>query len=267
MFQEANSSTVGPFTATARLVRVNEKPHSLGEPSADTRPTVAEATGQVRRDEFVARRGAMPHRDRTSHLLYAYILCDPPSMRNKRANLVSCIAQASTKKTARQLAAAAVIELLLQSTPPEAFFCPIQGTSTGKLIFEADLALALGAAMGAADVTAVVTKLAMGCRTALRHLQAGSQAGIVMCTPAMALYRYALRVSSRRLLVDLTHSVPGLGRPHGVAQHVQPTDGDAARLAVPMIVPLGMSRVYGPAHHRSSARQHAVAVLAHHQSI
>lgn len=102
--------------------------------------------------------------------------------------------QASTKKTARQLAAAAVIELLLHSTPMEAFFCPIQGTSTSKLVFDADLASALGGSAVAADVSAVVAKLAVSCKTALRQLQAGSQAGVVMCTPAMALYRYGLKV-------------------------------------------------------------------------
>ncbi len=46
-FQEANSSTVGPFTATARLVRVNEDPHASGSSSVESRPIVAEATGQV----------------------------------------------------------------------------------------------------------------------------------------------------------------------------------------------------------------------------
>ncbi len=111
--------------------------------------------------------------------------------------------QATTKKVARQIAAAAILESLLESTPLEAFFASMHSSSTGsgagKGRLEHDLAVGLYGPDTAAGSAELLQALAQYPKCQ-QMLLSGAAAGAALCTPAMTLFRYAQRVSSRRRL-------------------------------------------------------------------
>jgi hypothetical protein len=109
--------------------------------------------------------------------------------------------QASTKKLARQLAAAAILESLLESLPLEAFLSPTFDTGDGTSSREeastsaaVKLAVLFGVdriPAGAVDPVAGLAAFPNCCQL----LQLARDGGVqLLCTPAMLLHNYTQRV-------------------------------------------------------------------------
>jgi hypothetical protein len=230
VFHETNLSSVGPFTARACLVRAEElpPPRASGADAPPEPPPIAEATGMVsnrsRRSRSRLAAHPAPHRRVQRPWAGAVTLAPAPpgastSPLSPRPSqpapcpLLVPLLQATTKKVARQIAAAAILEALLESTPMEAFFASMHSSSSGggagagagaagKAGLEHDLAVGLYGPDTGASSAALLQALAHFPKCQ-QMLVAGAAGGAALCTPAMTLYRYSQRVRALPLLLLL----------------------------------------------------------------
>jgi hypothetical protein len=235
VFNESNGSCEGPFSARVCLSG------SRGLQLAPThRPSehgvVVEATGVVSAVAAPSASAAAPAQ-RSAAGLHPPDACSRPAHGRCRgwtqaavrlfhtALLSPPAPQAATKKLAKQLAAAAILEALLEGLPLEVFLSPVflSSMSGGVRAGQEKMAVLYGTdrLQGSADDAQACLADYPGCKQVM-HLAA--ELGAAACTPAMTLHSYAQRVGDGRPIALLPAVHAGMAEARRSGSCLGPTE-------------------------------------------